>query len=151
MTEEPNSAALGAAIGAQIGNPDKRVFNIAGDGSFYMNMAELVTAATYNIPVVEVIMNNGVLGMVRQWQKLFYDRRFSHTTLNRKTDLVKLAEAMGVLGFVIEKQDDIVPVLSEAIKSKRPCLIDCRISGDINVLPMVPAGAPVSEQIFELD
>jgi acetolactate synthase-1/2/3 large subunit len=142
---------LGAAIGTQIANPDKRVFNIAGDGSFYMNMAELVTAATYNIPLVEVIMNNGVLGMVRQWQKLFYDNRFSHTTLDRKTDLVKLAEAIGIAGFVIETQDDIIPVLTQAIEQNRPCLIDCRIGSDINVLPMVPAGASVSDQIFEMD
>jgi acetolactate synthase-1/2/3 large subunit len=142
---------LGAAIGTQIANPDKRVFNIAGDGSFYMNMAELVTAETYNTPIIEVIMNNGVLGMVRQWQKLFYDKRYSHTTLCRKTDLVKLAEAIGIAGFVIETVDDIIPVLTKAIKQNRPCLIDCRIGSDINVLPMVPAGASISDQIFELD
>jgi acetolactate synthase-1/2/3 large subunit len=142
---------LGAAIGTQIANPDKRVFNIAGDGSFYMNMAELVTAETYNTPVIEVIMNNGVLGMVRQWQKLFYDKRYSHTTLGRKTDLVKLAEAIGIAGFVIEKQEDIIPVLTKALAQNRPCLIDCHIGSDINVLPMVPAGASISDQIFELD
>jgi acetolactate synthase-1/2/3 large subunit len=142
---------LGAAIGAQIAHPDKRVFNIAGDGSFYMNMAELVTAATYNLPLVEVIMNNGVLGMVRQWQKLFYEKRFSHTTLGRNTDFVKLAESVGVAGFVIATVDDIIPVFTKVLAQKGPCLIECRIGSDINVLPMVPAGLSISDQIFEMD
>jgi len=142
---------LGAAIGTQVAHPDKRVFNIAGDGSFYMNMAELVTAATYNLPLVEVIMNNGVLGMVRQWQKLFYEKRFSHTTLGRNTDFVKLAESIGVAGFVIATVDDIIPVLTKVLEQKGPCLVECRIGSDINVLPMVPTGSSISDQIFELD
>ena len=142
---------LGAAIGAQIANPDKRVINIAGDGSFHMNLAELATAVTYELPVIEIIMNNNVLGMVRQWQKMFYDKRYSHTTLNRKTDYKKLAEAFGALGFVVEKKGDFAPALKEALASGKPCVIDCHIGCDVNVLPMVPSGAPIETPVLELD
>lgn len=142
---------LGAAIGAQIANPDKRVINIAGDGSFHMNLAELATAVTYELPVIEIIMNNNVLGMVRQWQKMFYDKRYSHTTLNRKTDYKKLAEAFGALGFVVEKKEDFAPALKEALASGKPCVIDCHIGCDVNVLPMVPSGAPIETPVLELD
>jgi acetolactate synthase-1/2/3 large subunit len=96
-------------------------------------------------------MNNGVLGMVRQWQKLFYGSRFSHTTLNRQTDLVKLAEAFGAVGFVIDSEEDIEPVLRQALDSGRPCVIDCHIGMDVNALPMVPAGAPIDQPILEMD
>lgn len=142
---------LGAAIGSQVANPDKRVINIAGDGSFHMNLAELATAVTYELPIIEIIMNNNVLGMVRQWQKMFYDKRYSHTTLNRKTDYKKLAEAFGALGFVVEKKEDFAPILKEALASGKPCVIDCHIGCDVNVLPMVPSGAPIESPVLELD
>ncbi|MFA0814435.1 MAG: biosynthetic-type acetolactate synthase large subunit [Anaerofustis sp.] len=142
---------LGAAIGSQIGNPDKRVVNIAGDGSFHMNLAELATAVTYELPIIEIIMNNNVLGMVRQWQKMFYDKRYSHTTLDRKTDYKKLAEAFGALGFVVEKREEFAPAMQAALASGKPCVIDCRIGCDVNVLPMVPSGAPIEAPILELD
>lgn len=142
---------LGAAIGAQIANPSKRVINIAGDGSFYMNMSELATAVTYKLPIIEVIMNNGVLGMVRQWQKMFYGKRYSHTTLNRETDYKRLAEAFGALGFIINSEEDIEPVFKAALESGKPCVIDCRIGNDVNVLPMVPAGADIDNPVLKLD
>ena len=142
---------LGAAIGAQVANPHKRVVNIAGDGSFHMNANELSTAAKYNIPIIELLFNNEVLGMVRQWQKLFYDGRFSQTTLEKKTDYEKLAEAYGVKALTIANKDDIEPVLKEALKEQGPVFINCRINRDINVLPMVPAGASVEEPILEMN
>ncbi len=142
---------LGAAIGAQMAYPEKRIVNIAGDGSFHMNLSELATAVTNNLPIIEIVMNNNVLGMVRQWQKLLYNKRYSSTTLNRKTDYKKLAEAFGALGFVIESFDDIEPVLHEALASNRPCVIDCRISCDVNVLPMVPPGVSINEPILEME
>lgn len=142
---------LGAAIGAQLANPDKRVVNIAGDGSFHMNLAELATAVTYKLPIIEIIMNNNVLGMVRQWQKMLYDKRYSHTTLDRQTNYKMLAESFGALGFVINGFDDIEPVLREALASNRPCVIDCRIGSDVNVLPMVPPGISIDEPILEIE
>ncbi|HEX3026206.1 MAG TPA: biosynthetic-type acetolactate synthase large subunit [Clostridia bacterium] len=142
---------LGAAIGAQAGNPGKRVVNIAGDGSFHMNLQELTTAVTYHLPVIELVMNNGVLGMVRQWQKIFYEGRLSQTTLQRQTDYIKLAEAFGARGFVIDSKDAVVPVLKTALEANQPCVIDCRIDRDFNVLPMVPAGAPINEPILEME
>ncbi len=142
---------FGAAIGAKVANPDKKVVNIAGDGSFHMNLNELVTISKYQIPVVELVFNNNVLGMVRQWQKLFYDRRFSQTTLERPTDYLKLGEAFGVKALVIEKREEIEPVLREALTGNQPVLIECRIDKDINVLPMVPAGGSISEPILEMN
>ncbi len=141
---------LGAAIGTQVGSPDKRVINIAGDGSFFMNLNELATIAKYGLPIIELVMNNGVLGMVRQWQKLFYGSRFSHTTLRRGTDFMKLAQAFGILGFEIRAQSDIEPVLKAALESQKPCLINCLIDMDENVLPMVPAGAPINEPVLDM-
>lgn len=141
---------LGASIGAQIANPDKRVINIAGDGSFHMNANELSTAAKYNVPIIELLFNNEVLGMVRQWQKLFYDGRFSQTTLEKKTDYEKLAEAYGVKALTISDKSDIEPVLKEALSYNGPVFINCNISKDINVLPMVPAGASVEQPILEM-
>lgn len=142
---------LGASLGAQVARPDRQVVNIAGDGSFHMNCNELVTASKYNIPIIELIFNNNVLGMVRQWQRLFYSKRFSHTTLDRPTDYVKLADAFGIKAYVIEKKSQVKTVLEKAIKSKSPVLIDCRIDKDINVLPMVPAGKSVEDIILEIE
>ena len=141
---------LGAAMGAQIGRPDKRVINIAGDGSFHMNCSELSTLSKYNIPVIELIFNNTVLGMVRQWQKLFYENRFSQTDLEKKTDYEMLARAFGVKALTIREQADIEPVLKEALATDGPVLINCLINKDINVLPMVPAGASVEDPILTM-
>ena len=141
---------LGASIGSQVGNPDKRVVLITGDGSFHMNLNELTTLASYNLPIVVVIMNNRVLGMVRQWQKLFYGNRFSHTDPNRKTDFVKLAEAFGVTGMRITKVDEIAPTLKAAFDRNGPVVIDCQISKDVNALPMIPPGAGSDKIITEM-
>ncbi len=142
---------LGAAIGSKTGNPDKRVINIAGDGSFFMNLNELSTLKKFNIPVIELIFDNNVLGMVRQWQRLFYDKHFSQTTLDRGTDYMKLAEAFGIKGYIIDKKDDIMPVLKLALSDNCPVLIDCRIDKDVNVLPMVPAGACISKPMLDIE
>lgn len=141
---------MGAAIGAQCAFPDKRVFLVTGDGSFHMNLNELVTMKSYNLPVVVLVMNNKVLGMVRQWQKLFYGSRFSNTDPHRATDFVKVAEAFGVKGMTIDKTEDIKPVLEEAISLNAPVVIDCRISPDANVLPMIPPGKTVNEIVTEM-
>ncbi len=141
---------LGASIGAKVGNPDKTVVNVAGDGSFYMNLTELSTLARYDIPVIELVFNNSVLGMVRQWQRLFYGKRFSQTVIEKGTDFVKLGESFGVKSLRITKKSDIEPVLKEALSCGKPCLIDCWIDKDINVLPMVPAGASVYEPIMDI-
>ncbi len=141
---------FGAAIGAKVANPDKVVVNIAGDGSFHMNLNELVTISKHQIPVIELVFNNNVLGMVRQWQKLFYDRRFSQTTLERPTDYRFLGQAFGVKTFVIEKKSEIEPVLRAALSANEPVLIECKIDKDINVLPMVPAGGSIAKPILQL-
>ena len=143
---------LGAALGAKVGCPDKTVVNIAGDGSFHMNLNELVTASKSNIRIIELVINNDVLGMVRQWQRLFYSEHYSQTTLDRPTDYIKLGEAFGIKAFVIEKTEDVEKVLKEAleISKTRPVLIECRIDKDINVLPMVPAGKSITEPIMEI-
>nr|WP_319489157.1 biosynthetic-type acetolactate synthase large subunit [uncultured Caproiciproducens sp.] len=141
---------LGAALGAQVANPDKRVINMAGDGSFHMNCNELSTAAQYNIPIIELIFNNQVLGMVRQWQKLFYDSRFSQTTLDKKTNYEMLAQAFGMKAFTISRRSEIEPVLKEALSLHEPVLINCHIDPDVNVLPMVPAGGSVEDPILEM-
>ena len=145
---------LGAALGAKTGNPDKTVVNLAGDGSFAMNLNELISAAAHGINIIEIVMNNNVLGMVRQWQRLFYSKHFSETTLDaRHIDYVKLGEAFGVKTFVIEKTEDITPVLTEAlsISKSAPVMIEVRIDRDINVLPMIPAGKPVVNPITSID
>jgi len=144
---------LGAAIGAKLGRPEKTVVNIAGDGSFGMNVGELVTLAKHNVPVIQLVLNNSVLGMVRQWQRLFYDKRFSETTLDRNIDYVKLAEAYGITGLVISKTEHIGEVLKKALEIalNKPVLIECRIDRDINVLPMVPAGKPIVDPIMEIE
>ena len=142
---------LGAAIGSKIGNPDETVINVAGDGSFFMNLNELSTLAKHKIPVIELVFENDVLGMVRQWQRLFYGKRFSQTDIERGTDLMKLAEAFGIEGVRITKKDEIKAGLEKALSCGRPCLIDVVINKDINVLPMVPAGADVNEPIMDID
>ncbi|MBP1559893.1 MAG: biosynthetic-type acetolactate synthase large subunit [Oscillospiraceae bacterium] len=141
---------LGAAIGCKVGNPDKTVVNCAGDGSFYMNMNELTTLAKYQLPVIELVFNNSVLGMVRQWQKLFYNNHFSQTTLEKATDFELLGKALGIDAFTIFKKSDIRPVLEKAIALNKPVLINCIIDKDINVLPMVPAGASIAEPILDI-
>ncbi|MFL0164798.1 biosynthetic-type acetolactate synthase large subunit [Candidatus Clostridium helianthi] len=142
---------LGAAIGAQIGRFDKRVFNIAGDGSFGMNCNELVTAVKNNLPLIQVIMNNNCLGMVRQWQDFFYEGRYSETTLDRPTDYVKLAEAFGAKAFRITQVDEIDDILRKALDSEGPVLIDYLINSDKKVFPMVAPGAPINQIISEED
>ena len=137
--------SMGAAMGAAVGCPDKRVVMFAGDGGFHMNLTELATMASYNIPVIMFIMNNTVLGMVRQWQKIFYGNRFSDTDPHRATDFVKVAEAFGVKGMRINTNDEIDAVLEEALKVNGPVVIECRISPDSNVLPMIPPGGSVSD------
>lgn len=141
---------LGAAIGSKVGNPDKYVINVAGDGSFYMNMNELTTLAKYNLPVIELVLNNSVLGMVRQWQKLFYDNKFSQTTLEKSTDFELLGKALGVQAYTISKKEEVRPTLEKALSANAPVLINCLIDMDINVLPMVPAGASIAEPILEI-
>jgi acetolactate synthase-1/2/3 large subunit len=140
---------LGASIGAQIASPGTRVFNIAGDGSFRMNLNELATAVEYNLPVIVVIMNNHVLGMVRQWQNMFYDGRFSNTTIDRTTDFVKLAEAFGAVGFRLTEKSRVEETIQKALEANRPVVIDCEIDRDLKVFPMVPPGAPIEDVITE--
>lgn len=141
---------LGAAIGSKVGNPDRTVVNIAGDGSFYMNMSELSTLAKYQLPVIELVFNNSVLGMVRQWQRLFYNCHFSQTTLEKPTDFDMLAKAFGIEGITVTKKSEVKPALEKAIALNKPVLINCVIDKDINVLPMVPAGASVAEPILDI-
>ena len=136
---------LGAAIGAKVGNPDKIVVNVAGDGCFRMNMNELATASRYNIPVIEIVINNQVLGMVRQWQTLFYDKHYSNTVLTDKVDYCKVAEGLGCLAIRVTKKSEVEPALKEAINAKGPVLIDIAVDPDEKVFPMVPAGASISE------
>ena len=142
---------LGAAIGVKIAQPDKTVFNIAGDGSFGMNCNEFATAVKYNIPIKVIVMNNNALGMVRQWQSLFYEARYSQTTLDRATDFVKLAEAFGGVGFRVEKREELENVLSSALITNKPVIIDYRIDSDKKVFPMVAPGAPIHQIINEED
>jgi acetolactate synthase-1/2/3 large subunit len=139
----------GASIGAQVGNPDRRVVHIAGDGSFRMNCAELATISYYKIPVVIIVMNNGTLGMVRQWQKLFFDSRFSQTTLDRPPDFLKLAEAYGIRGFRAVDEKGFKTALDAAFSERTPALVDCKIDIDEMVLPMVPSGRPIDEIMLE--
>ena len=142
---------LGASIGVKVANPDKTVFNIAGDGSFGMNCNEFATAVKYNIPIKVIIMNNNALGMVRQWQSLFYEARYSQTTLDRATDFVKLAEAFGGVGFRVENREELEGVLKETLAVNKPVIIDYRIDSDKKVFPMVAPGAPIHQIINEED
>ena len=142
---------LGAAIGAKAAFPDKTVVNIAGDGCFRMNMNEIITASRSGLPVIEIVFNNHVLGMVRQWQTLFYGKRYSHTVLNDGLDYVKLSEAMGAKAFRVEKKEDVVPVLKEALESDVPVVIECIIQSDDKVFPMVAPGKNIDEAFDEND
>lgn len=142
---------LGAAIGAQIGNPDKQVVNVAGDGCFRMNMNEVATAVRENLPLIEVVINNHVLGMVRQWQTLFYDKRYSSTVLNDGVDFVKLAEAMGATGLRATSKEEFSQAFAKALDMKTPVVIDCVINCDDKVWPMVAPGAPISDCFDDKD
>ncbi len=141
---------LGACIGAKIGRPDKIVVNIGGDGCFRMNMNELATASRYRIPIIQIIMNNHVLGMVRQWQDLFYDQRYSHTVLRDKVDFIKVAEGLGCEGLRITKKEEVALAIEKAVESQAPFVIECEIGSDEKVFPMVPAGAAIDE-VFDED
>lgn len=141
---------LGAAIGAKFGRPDKVVVNIAGDGCFRMNMNEVATAARNNLPLIEIVINNHVLGMVRQWQTLFYDHRYSSTILDDKVDFVKFAESMGAVGIRVTKKEEVGPAIEKAIALNTTVVLDCQIDCDDKVFPMVPAGAPI-EEVFDAD
>lgn len=136
---------LGASLGAKLGCKDKVVINVAGDGCFRMNMNEIATATRYNIPIIQVILNNHVLGMVRQWQTLFYGKRYSHTVLNDQVDFVKVAEGLGAKAYRVTSKDDFEPVLREAIELNVPVVIDCQIHCDDKVFPMVSPGAPIQD------
>ena len=134
---------LGACIGAKVARPEKTVVNIGGDGCFRMNMNELATASRYGLPIIQVIINNQVLGMVRQWQTLFYGKRYSQTVLEDDVDYVKLAEAMGCEAVRVSRKEEVAPALKKALKSKKPFVIDCVIEKDDKVFPMVPGGKPL--------
>ena len=142
---------LGACIGAKVANPDKICINIAGDGCFRMNMNELATASRYDIPVIQVVINNHVLGMVRQWQTLFYGQRYSNTVLEDKVDFCKVAQALGCEAIRVTKREEVADAIKKAIDMKKPVLIDCIIEKDESVFPMVPAGAPISDAFDEAD
>jgi acetolactate synthase-1/2/3 large subunit len=140
---------FGACLGAKVGNPDKIVVNIAGDGSFRMNFNELLTAVRHNIKVIILVINNGVLGMVRQWQTMFYDERYSFTTLNQDLDYVMLAQSMGAVGFNITSKDEVEDTLKKAIDETKPVIINCVIDKDDKVFPMVAPGKPIEEVIVK--
>ena len=142
---------LGASLGAKMGCPDKTVINIAGDGCFRMNMNEIATATRYNIPIIEIIFNNHVLGMVRQWQSLFYEKRYSYTVLNDKVDYVKVSEALGAKAYRITKMEEVESVIREAISLNEPVVIECIIDNDDKVWPMVAPGASIEEVFDEKD
>lgn len=138
---------LPAAMGAQVGKPDHLVFNIAGDGGFQMNIQELATIHNHNLPVKTVIMNNGYLGMVRQWQELFFNRKYAHTDLSDNPDFLAISEAYGVKGIRVETKDAVIPALKAAIAHKGPVVVDVRVDREENVYPMVPAGEAIHRMI----
>ena len=142
---------LGACLGAKMGRPDKICINIAGDGCFRMNMNELATASRYNIPIIQVVINNHVLGMVRQWQTLFYGGRYSQTVLDDSVDFCKVAEGLGCAAIKVTKKEEVAPAMEKAIALKKPVLINCIIPRDDKVFPMVPAGAPITDAFDALD
>ncbi len=139
---------LPAAIGAQVAYPDKTVINVAGDGSIQMNIQEMMTAVSHNLPVKIAILNNGYLGMVRQWQELFYDKRYSSTTMDAAPDFVKLAEAYGAVGLRATKPEEVEKVIKEALATPKTVMIDFVVEREENVYPMVPAGAPITNMIL---
>lgn len=136
---------LGAAIGAQVGRSDKQVINIAGDGCFRMNLNEVATASRYNIPIIQVVINNHVLGMVRQWQTLFYGKRYSATVLNDSVDFVKVSEGLGAKAYRVTTKDELHEALSNALNENGPVVIECVICEDDKVFPMAGPGAPIEE------
>ena len=142
---------LGAAMGAKYGCPDQLVFNIAGDGCFRMNLNELATASRYNIPIIEVVLNNHVLGMVRQWQTLFYGERYSATVLHDKVDFCKVAEGLGCKAIRVTKKEEVMPALQEAVDYHGPVVIECIIDDDDKVFPMVAPGSSIAEVFDEAD
>ncbi|HJB06636.1 MAG TPA: biosynthetic-type acetolactate synthase large subunit [Candidatus Enterocloster faecavium] len=142
---------LGASIGTKLGNPDRVVVNIAGDGCFRMNMNEIATAARYKIHIIEVIINNHVLGMVRQWQTLFYGKRYSQTVLNDNVDYVKLSEAMGATAYRVTQKEEFAKIFQEAMGKEGPVVIDCQIGCDDKVFPMVSPGAPIADAFDDTD
>ncbi len=142
---------IGACIGAKMGRKDKTVINIAGDGCFRMNMNEIMTATRHNIPIIQVVLNNHVLGMVRQWQTLFYGQRYSATVLDDGVDFAKIAEGMGAKAYTITKKEELEPALREAISLNIPVVMDCHIGSDDKVFPMVAPGAAISEAFSEED
>ena len=141
---------IGACIGAKTGCPDKICVNIGGDGCFRMNLIELATASRYQIPIIQIIINNHVLGMVRQWQTLFYGKRYSQTVLEDAVDYCKVAEGLGCAAIRVTAKEEVAPAIEKAIALQKPVVIDCRIPEDDKVFPMVPAGAPISE-VFDGD
>lgn len=140
----------GAAIGARIANPESRVVHIAGDGSFRMNCNELATISHYQLPIIIIVVNNGVLGMVRQWQNLFYDKRYSETTLDFGPDFVKLAEAYNIAGYRAATEAEFAAAFEKAVEQNKPAVIDCYMDIDEMVLPMVPAGKPIDELLLDI-
>lgn len=142
---------LGAAIGAKYGNPDFPVFNIAGDGCFRMNMNELATASRYNVPIIQVVINNKVLGMVRQWQTLFYGKRYSNTILDDKVDFCKVAEGLGCKAIRVSTKEEVAPAIKEALDTNGPVLIEVMIGKDDKVFPMVAPGGAISKAFDESD
>lgn len=142
---------LGASIGVKYGKPDQYVFNIAGDGCFRMNMNELATASRYQVPIIEVILNNHVLGMVRQWQTLFYGKRYSATVLDDKVDFCKTAEGLGCKAIRVTKKEEVAPAILEAMDSQGPVVIECVIEEDDKVFPMVAPGAPIDDVFDQND
>ena len=139
---------LPAAIGAQVACPDKLVVDVAGDGSIQMNIQEMATAVQYGLPIKIVILNNGYLGMVRQWQELFYCKRYSCTTMECSPDFVKLAEAYGALGLRATKPEEVIPVLTEGLNSNKTVIMEFLVEKEENVYPMVPAEAPITEMLL---
>ena len=140
---------LGASMGAQLGRPDKQVFNIAGDGSFRMNLNELATAKYYDIPIIQVVMNNQTLGMVRQWQTLFYQQRYSQTDLDRGPDFDKLGEAFGIPTLHIDRPAQVAYAISACVAEKGPSMLICDIPIDDKVFPMVAPGRSIEDIIME--
>ena len=142
---------LGASIGAKLARPDEVVVNIAGDGCFRMNMNEIATAARYQVPIIQIVINNHVLGMVRQWQTLFYGKRYSNTILNDNVDFAKLAEAMGAEGHQITTIEEFEEAFTKAVKGNKPVVLDCIINEDDKVWPMVAPGTPIGTCFSEED
>ncbi len=138
---------LGASIGAAMGRPDRRVINIAGDGSFKMNSTELATVSKYKVPIIQLVLNNHTLGMVRQWQDLFFQGRFSQSTLGPDVDFIKLAQAYGIRGYRISANEEVEEVLKKALSLNEPVVVECDINPDEKVYPMVPPGAAIDDLI----